>query len=317
MKLPEVDVMLKQVDFLDLQVLQSLMRTHGVAITAQHLGLSIPGTSRRLGLLRQVFEDELFVRSGHEMLPTNRMRELDRKICAILDTAKGLTDAAEAFDLRRETRTIRVISSDNVAAGLVAPSLRSLMTQAPKAGVQIANVDDQVLERLRYGQADMAILGQTQGLSSDFFSLELYESPYYVMCRTSHPLAKHFESGEALTMAALSAFRSVRIANTKNSLQSPEPLSVNVGFETPYFMNVPDVLRETDMVYVGSLITLNWLHSRLGEDLTLLPAPDSLGLFTPHLVWHQSTHQDPFLQWARGLLTHVSRQEAKRWNALP
>ena len=43
---------------------------------ASQYGISMGAASRRLSHLREVFEDELFIRSGVTMLPTMRMRRL-------------------------------------------------------------------------------------------------------------------------------------------------------------------------------------------------------------------------------------------------
>lgn len=65
----------EQIEFLLL-----LSRTHSLTRTASALGLSVATVSRMLGAVREIFDDELFVRSGNSMAPTRRMTALVPKL---------------------------------------------------------------------------------------------------------------------------------------------------------------------------------------------------------------------------------------------
>ena len=62
----------------ELQFLVTLTETHSLTLAAERHHLSMGSASRRLTKLREFFEDQLFVRAGLSMLPTQRMREIDR-----------------------------------------------------------------------------------------------------------------------------------------------------------------------------------------------------------------------------------------------
>lgn len=67
--------------FEDMQFLLALYETQSLTQTAGDMRLSMGAASRRLSHVREVFGDELFVRSGLSMLPTSRMREAQGPPC--------------------------------------------------------------------------------------------------------------------------------------------------------------------------------------------------------------------------------------------
>lgn len=303
---------LRQLSFQDLQLLQSIWQFRSLTSAAEQVGMSIAASSRRLAALRVHFNDELFVRSAHEMLPTTRMRSLLANIETILKTAEILSNVDTPFNLETETRKIRIVSTDNLVPAFLTLMLKHFYKQAPRASMSVCNVDERLLERMRMGQADMAILASMMSFPSDFNTLELYQSEFAVMVKGDHPLVQKEKMHGELSRSMIEEYRAVRVVTPDSPVQIPLPLELESGFETPYFLSIPDVLRQTEFIFVGPAITLHWLHETYDPSLRVLKAPRDFGKLVTQLVWHQSTHSEPFYQWARGLLTHVSRMEAKR-----
>ena len=70
-------------------------------------------------------------------------------------------------------------------------------------------------------------------------------------------------------------------------------------------------------VVLGTIDSQTRRPVRMPEfNLRMLPAPAPLATYTPCLIWHQSTHEDPFLQWVRCVITDTSRSSAKRFGVL-
>jgi DNA-binding transcriptional LysR family regulator len=59
-----------------LLVFKAMMAERHVTRAGQRIGLSQPAVSAALNRLRAIFEDELFVRSGGEMVPTRALLPL-------------------------------------------------------------------------------------------------------------------------------------------------------------------------------------------------------------------------------------------------
>lgn len=292
----------------DLQFLITLYETQSLTQTAASHGISMGSASRRLAHVREVFDDELFVRSGMTMLPTARMRELVDPIRQLVSQTQ-LLFVRNRFDLKETTRTVRIASTDNGVATLLNEALGRFYSFAPRAAMTVTQIDGALFERLRSADVDMALY-PAQTVPADFHSLEIYRSRLGILVREGHPLCSEYDAKGEMTADMLSRWRSVGISLPGVS-QPPEAFGQTAGFTVPYSLAVPDVISRTDFTYCGPIITLKRFTEMKQFRLHVLPAPGE-AIFRPHLIWHHSTHTDPFLQWVRGIIVDASRQEAKK-----
>ena len=82
---PQPDLSLEELRFL-----VTVAKTKSLTTAASQYGISMGAASRRLSHLREVFDDELFIRSGVTMLPTMRMRRLLPRVLDLLAAGGAL-----------------------------------------------------------------------------------------------------------------------------------------------------------------------------------------------------------------------------------
>jgi DNA-binding transcriptional LysR family regulator len=98
--------------------------------------------SHALGRLRDLFDDELFVRTPSGMEPTSRALDLEGPIRSALDHLALALLAAERFDAKTDTRTFSVGMSDWLAADVM-PNLIALMrATAPNVSLRLHSIDN-------------------------------------------------------------------------------------------------------------------------------------------------------------------------------
>ena len=71
-----------------LVALQILLEERSVTRAAERLSVSQPALSKTLQKLRDSFEDELFTRTAHGLVPTPRAEELGRELPVLLETVE-------------------------------------------------------------------------------------------------------------------------------------------------------------------------------------------------------------------------------------
>jgi DNA-binding transcriptional LysR family regulator len=100
-----------------LMVLEVLLEERSITRAARRLGVSQPMVSISLRKLRDILGDELFVRSGGEMVPTERAQTFERLLRNIIHAIRhsGLEEAA--FDPQQENGVFRICLSD-IGAGV-------------------------------------------------------------------------------------------------------------------------------------------------------------------------------------------------------
>lgn len=303
----------------ELRFLITLLETRSLTIAAERHELSMGAASRRLARLRVFFEDELFVRSGLVMLPTQRMREIESDVKRVLATMGTLMSRAE-FDLANNARTVRILAMDNGVSTLLSDFFGTFYKESPRSTIEIEQLDAGIFERLREGRADLALYPIAE-VPKDFHSIELYKSRRGILVREGHPLIEIYERRGRITVADLAPFRRVKTSFTgapewADTTVRTATAVQQVGLEMPFFLSVPHVLAKTDFTFVAPVITIQHALRRSGAPLRSLPAPPELAPFSPHLVWHHCSHTDPFLQWVRGIITNSARETAREAGVL-
>ncbi len=295
--------------FEDMQFVLALYKTQSLTQTASDMGLSMGAASRRLAHVREVFGDELFVRSGQAMLPTSRMRDLKDRLAELVAQTRRLLKP-DPLELHDMSRAVRLISADNGIATLLSAAVERFYDAVPNSRFVIEPLDVKVLERLRAAEADMAFY-PAEELPPDFHSLRLYRSKKGILVRDDHPIVKAFEKTGVMTQELLRRWPAVCVNVGMRDGGSSGVAGRRVGVTVPYFLTVPYVVSRTDFTFEGPLITLRRFMKDTQFNFRILPMPQESAPFEPRLVWHHCTHTDPFLQWVRGLVVDAARSEAR------
>jgi hypothetical protein len=104
-----------------LHVFDALMTEGSVTRAGQRVGLTQPAVSNALGRLRQLFGDELFIKSASGMVPTARAEALAMPIRAALETIRGALRANVDFASATSQRTFTLGMNDYVEFTLLPP----------------------------------------------------------------------------------------------------------------------------------------------------------------------------------------------------
>lgn len=301
----------------DLRFLVTLAKARSLTTAAMQHGLSMGSASRRLAHMREVLEDELFIRSGLEMLPTARMRDLLPKLLDLLSMGASLT-SREGFDLADTRRAIRLLAVDNAMMTILPDAVSQIAREAPNATLEVSPVTSDLFELLRTGRADLAIY-PLRSVPRDFHRLALYPSRRSVLVREGHPLIARYEAAGRLKLEDLRAYRHIGMSlpgAPDSAALVPQVSDFEVALSMPYFLGVPHVIAGTDYVFVAPAVTLMHFLRYPGAKLRMLPAPEEIAAFDPAIIWHHGTHTDPFLQWVRAVILQSARAEAKRFDAI-
>jgi DNA-binding transcriptional LysR family regulator len=139
-----------------LVVMQILLEERNVTRAAERLSVSQPALSKTLQKLRVVFEDELFTRTAHGLVPTPRAEALARDLPGLLehvDDILGMDEFAPASYEGSFTLLLPPLLSESLLPGLMA----ELHEIAPGVRVVTGEVTPAYQEMLKKGEADFAV----------------------------------------------------------------------------------------------------------------------------------------------------------------
>ena len=149
---------LRQFDLNLLVALDVLLRERNVTRAAERLLLSQPAMSGILSRLRHAFGDELLVRVGRNLEPTEFALEITDRVHACVHELEDLLNATRPFVPETDSRTFRIAASDYVVLLLFPPLMKRLGVSAPNLSVRFMKLDFAAGERVMAGDVDFSVL---------------------------------------------------------------------------------------------------------------------------------------------------------------
>lgn len=297
---------LRTLDFNLLKTLDALLDERSVTRAAARLALTQPAVSGMLTRLRDNFDDPLFIRAPHGMVPTLRAQQLAPAVKQILSDINALLQPAQ-FDPLTAALTFTLAATDYALKAVVVPFIAALKVRAPGIRVRVIPVEpEQLAAQFEQGKIDLALLTPST-TPGDLHSRTLYEERYVCMLRADHPDAQ-----QPLNLARFCALEHILVSYEGESFWGVTDdalakvgYSRRIGLSVSSFLVLPEVLAISEMIAV--------VPSRLvraDAAICVQEPPVAIPGFTKSMAWHERTHRDPAQQWLRELLHETSQRQA-------
>lgn len=272
---------------------------------AQRLSLTQPTVSAMLSRLRNLFDDPLFVRTRHGMLPTPRAEALAPALEQLLKDATKLV-TQQHFNPATVEMDLRVSVNDYMQSTLVVPFAKKLRRDAPKIRLSVRNLEIAHLgPMLARSEIDMAIT-IPEFTDSSVHTQFLYREEYVCVVRKSHPIRS-----SKVSMKRFLSYEHVLVSPSDGAFHGPadEALAAR-GFKRRVALSVPGFLVLLEILQIDDFIALvpKRLLSGHTHSLRTIRAPLEVPGFDVVAAWHPRTHQDSAHQWLRSRLANIAGQ---------
>lgn len=301
-----------------LVTLQILLKERSASATAARLKLSQSSISKNLSQLRHLFNDPLFHRTSHGLMPTALALELEPKLCAALSTMEALF-APSQFDLAAYQGCIRLSMQESAFEFIVAPIINELLRCAPGMRLDTWFKDTMSLEQLKLGQLDLVILphdiGQTPNLGNHLKATELYRDNLACVVRQGHPAL-----ALAWTQQTYLSCRHIHVRDNElgtpvfDQTLSQQGLQRDIAVQVPDFNSATSLCRRSDLIFTT---TSTWAEFAVTKkSLVQLPMPLACLPVVYSLIWHQRSDADPAHRWLRSQIMSTARRLSNMGAAL-
>ena len=135
-----------------LVALQILLEERNVTRAAERLSVSQPALSKTLQKLRDSFEDELFTRTAHGLVPTPRAEELGAELPALLETVERVLGSTE-FIPETFAGSFKLLLPPILCESLLPGLVAELHDVGPNIQVITAEVTPDYQDQLKKGEA--------------------------------------------------------------------------------------------------------------------------------------------------------------------
>ena len=300
---------IRSLDLGMLRTFDALMRERSVSRAAARLFLSQPAVSASLNRLREAFDDPLFTRTSHGVVPTARAQAMAPQVLKVLADVAGLLESGQPFDPARSNRIFRIAGSDH-ASRLLLPALSRTMVNLGSA-IRIVWVPPgswSLAEHLQQGELDLAVVARIR-LPQDMQTQVLYRDEYVYVTRKDHPGA-----GEPVTLDSFCATPQIFLGYGTSTLDDliDEALA-RVGRQrlaqlvVSSFGQIVHQLRHSDHAAVlGRQVALQY------EDLLHIRSlPFELPGYQSLLCWDSRSDGDAAVQWLKARIQEIMAGHAE------
>ena len=297
--------------------LQILLEERNVTRAAERLSVSQPALSKTLQKLRDSFEDELFTRTSHGLVPTPRAEELARELPGLLETIEHVLGDSE-FSPDTYAGSFKLLMPPILCESLLPTLMAELADIAPHVQIIMAEVPPNYQEQLKKGEADftafLALETERDILAEPIAAIE----PRCYM-RVDHPLAD-----KEMSLKDFLAYPHLRLyvpgLTRENTSMVDDVLAQHgahrsIVLETTQFSSAVGVLTHTDTLLVanagfqdGGLYRERIVGHQMPPELQrMIRNSNSSNRGKMSLMRHTRTSRSAPHQWMRALLMkHLS-----------
>ncbi len=296
------EIHIRKLDGTLLLVFEAVMDSGKLATAANRLGLTQSAVSHALKRLREIFGDELFIRTAHGVRPTERATALRGSLKEVLRLISGAIKAP-SFDPARDPRIFRIAAPD-YETSIFAP----LLTEATRGttGPQFVFrplVRQQAIEGLKSGDVEL-IIGYTWENHNDYESEKLFDEDYLVVARQGHPilnlrltLTRYTSAGHVLVSPDGS------LKGVVDGVLAREGKSRRVVAAVPYFLSALATVARSDLIATLPRRLAHCYAAQYG--LEARPPPLAIRSFPVSMLWSRRSSADPALTWLRHQIKQI------------
>jgi DNA-binding transcriptional LysR family regulator len=287
---------LRRLDLTLLLVFEETIAAGKLSAAARKLNLTQSAISHSLKRLRDIFDDQLFVRMPHGVTPTPRAQALRPSIIEALRLLSGAIRPT-SFDPDKDERIFRIAAPDYEVA-LFAPLLAPTDIKCQRPRYIFRNlIRRQAIDALQAGEIDLAL-----GYPSDGYpgcdGLTLYQEAYTVVARLNHPAL----AGK-LTIKRYTAYGHVLVSpsgtlsGVVDAALAKQGVKRQVVVAVPYFLSALATVARSDLLATVPSRLAAVHASSFG--LMQAPPPIEVRSFPVQAIWSRRLAADPANQWLR------------------
>jgi len=300
----------ESIDVRLLQVLLALLTECSVSKAARRLNQSQPAVSTSLRRLRDITGDQLLVRSGNGMTPTERGQSLLEPVKIALAQIEAIGSQQVRFDPLKSKRVFNIATPDYLNAILIGKIVACLRQQAPHSQVVLHafGPDFDYAKALESGELDV-VIGNWPEPPEHLRLAPLFDDDVVCLMRKDHPLAGRTLTQEDYLNAEhlVPTPYAVGQRGVVDMQLARERLKRNIVASVPYFNLVPYVLLQNDIIFSAPRIFAEYCCS-LG-DLCFSESPLEFPKMRFYLLWHDRSHRSEECRWFRDLIAGVIREK--------
>ena len=284
---------------LNLFVILNAIYTEGsLTKAAEVVGITQPAVSNALSRLREKFNDDLFVRTGSGMVPTQKTENMILDVQSALTLIQKSVNEPDTFEPRSSERNFK-LSLGDVSEGRVLPFImKEIYKDAPNISVgSFAYARSDQVHALSTNNLDF-VVDPIIPATDEVSSTKVFEDDFVVMHREDHDISKL----KNVTIENILDLKHLHVSGRKRGLHLIDVELEKIGFKRSvslrcqHFLIAPSIINSTDLVLMG---TRSFAKR---NNLAFVEIPIEIPSMEYFLIWHKSDEGDGGHIWMKDLV---------------
>ncbi|MCU1320708.1 MAG: Transcriptional regulator [Acidobacteriaceae bacterium] len=293
---------LRQADLNLLVVFTVLAEERNVSRAATRLLLSQPAVSRALQRLRDMFHDDLLVRTSKGYETTAQGQRLLQELEVMLPKLDRLLSGS-SFDPALEQATFRIAATDNAASVLAPVLCRDVLPTAKKVMFDFSAWRDGVFDDLDHGRLDLVLNAEDGFVPSHLQAEAIYEEDFVCV------VAAEAEYPRRLSLKQYLEAEHVGVGIFGGRQTIPERRLGAAGHKRRTVIQVPYFSTAIRSVVGTELIATVPKRLAMGDahhpGIRLVKPPPEMTGYRYMMIWHPRVNTDAAHAWLRSAMRSV------------
>jgi len=281
-----------------------LLTERHISRAAARVGVTQPSMSRALASARELFDDELLIRTSDGAMLTARGEDLRLFAVALLQQVDAAWAAPE-FVPSAAHGSVRFVATDYVSQLFLPGIVSTLRREAPHLSLDVSAWSADALRVIERDEAQLG-LNPLEIAPRGFYRRRVGQDRYVVALASDHPLARGRLGLSQFAGAAhvLTVTEGGEIGVVDRALRKKGKRR-HVAVRVRDFMTALTIVGDSDMITTVPERLATQLRESLR--LTLREPPLALPPIGIDLIWHERRHHDPMLEWVRRSIAGARR----------
>lgn len=289
---------LSRIDLNIFVVLDAIFTEQGITRAGAKLNLTQPAISHALARLRDMFDDPLFVRRGHAMIPTPLTRNLIEPVRRSLRALEITLHEIDRFDPARSEKRFTLGLRDPLESTLLPPLMRSVAEEAPRVDLATVRTDRRELDSaLSAGALDVAI-DVLLPVPDTVRHLRLSADRLVVVARRDHP-----DLVDGLDLDTYLRLDHILVTSRRRGPGLADVELARLGLQRHIRLRCQQSYTACRVVAdTKLLLTMPETLARVANAQSanqILPMPIEAPVLDAYLYWHANADNDPANRWLR------------------
>lgn len=291
-----------------LKIFQVLMQEKQVTSTAKKLHLTQSAISNSLHQLRQLLNDELFIRGTKKMVPTKKALEIAPEVDQVLQQIESFLVRPETFDYKTSHRIFTLGTTDYIDFILLPYLYAFIKKKAPHVSLKISSMNEFPTEAFVNGQIELGI-GFEKKLDKQLCHESLFTDTAVCVARTNHPIF-----AKPLTLERYLQAEHIRTTVYSHELTKTDLALAKLNLKRAVKITIPEILPALKIIsnsdLVGTFSRKLVIQSAKSYHLRYTNPPLKIPEVSIMQVWHRQQHNDSGLLWLRSMIKEICNFKA-------